>query len=49
MLRGAQRGGRTLAAQEAAAALDAALMQESKHNTLSVPVELQAIKILRMA
>ena len=44
VLRGAQRGGRTLAAQEAAAALDAALMQESKHNTLSVPVELQAIQ-----
>ena len=41
VLRGAQRGGRALAAQEAAAALDAALMQESERNTPSAPVHLR--------
>ena len=41
-LRGAQRSGRTLPAQEAAAALDAALMQESESSASSVPVELRA-------
>ncbi len=34
VLRGAQRGGRVLAAQEAAAALDAALMQEGERTRL---------------
>ena len=41
VLRGARRGGHALAAQEAAAALDAALLQESERNTPSAPVHLQ--------